>query len=121
MTIATLDRENTLFATGFEDQDETLLWLTEQISSGAFTEDDILFKDIIDFFTSTQLRRLYKDWFGRKRIFFKDYVTNEEIIPVTFRSIFHPTQIVTLNRFQQTFFSLMSFLDNPSYLVVYRN
>lgn len=121
MKVGVLDRENTIFSVGFNDQDEALLWLTEQISSGFISESDILFKDVIDFFTSTQLRRLYKDWFGKKRIFFKDYVTNEEILPVTFRSIFHPTQIVTLNRFQQTFFSLMSFLDNPLYLVVYRN
>lgn len=120
MKVATLDRENTIFAVGFQSQDETLLWLTQQINLGTFVESDILFKDVIDFFTSTQLRRLYKNFFGKKRIFFKDHQTNEEIASVSFRNIFHPTQIITLNRFQQTFFSLLSFLDNPLYLVVYK-
>ena len=117
---AIMDKNNSILAVGFDDQTETLDWVAEQIRDGVFTEEEIEFKDNIFMLTgiTNEIKVLYDRIFGgSRRVFFKDYVTNDTIV-INEELATRPFG----DRYSQTFFSMLNFLQNPypKYLVIYK-
>lgn len=113
---AYMDKDNKIIAHGFDDHDEALDWIKEQVDNEVFTEQEIEYKDNPGLITAGGLRVIYIKLFGKPAdVYFKDYVTNTDLI------INELVAGLPLNdKYWQTFTSLIYFLDIPRYLVIYK-
>jgi hypothetical protein len=124
--IATVDRGDSVFAVGFEDQDDALLYVDYLQREESILTEDIVYKDNIFMLLADpfSLKNLYDTiiFTSSKRVYFKDYVTDNDIEENIALSALTPNY----GMYGQTFSSLLEYLkEDPnkkylSYLVIWK-
>lgn len=116
-TLNSIDNSGSIKARGFLTQDELVEYQNDEVNLGTFTELNVLWKGNSRSLLGHQtVKTFYRIIFGKlSKATIKDYRLNEQLVqdppPPGFRQA---------NKWALTFSSLNEFLNNPHWLIVYR-